>query len=238
MNKDSHILLDYYVNYNAIPISLNLWESEMYYAAVPVQQMVGNLVYYSNFGRYELRLAESWKRVSENIWKIKLRAGAVCENGESITSASFVKSLERSLYIMSKHGHTPVLKNLIGYHQFISENDKNIFNLTPLNGLKIIDDEIVFTFNKPIRDGLLQILSFAPYGYICADNLNPDGSWKNNKNFISSGPYKLKQYMGFLVAWKIGLLLKENFWNTKTIWLKIIQKLNSQTQCIHLKKTL
>ena len=194
--KQSKIELNYKVNYNSMPINLNIWESEMYYAAIPVQQMIGNLVYYSNFGRYELRLAKSWKRLADNLWVVDLKSGASCENGEKITAESFVKSISRSLFIMSSNGGTPVLKNLIGYEKFVRDNQgKSIFNLDPIQGLRFNNDQIIFEFDKPIRDGVLQILSFAPYGYICSENLNSDGSWKDSRKIISSGAYRLKEYI-------------------------------------------
>lgn len=195
VNDKKKFELNYRVNYSSVPINLNIWESEMYYAAIPVQQMIGNLVYYSNFGRYELRLAKSWKRKSDKLWTINIKTGAKCENGEEITADSFVKSITRSLFIMSSNGGTPVLNNLLGYDNFIEKNKgKSIFDLTSLEGLRADNDQIIFEFNQPVRDGVLQILSFAPYGYICSQNLNADGTWKDSRNLISSGPYKLKKY--------------------------------------------
>jgi len=196
VNKANHFELNYRVNYTSVPINLNIWESEMYYAAIPVQQMIGNLVYYSNFGRYELRLAKSWKRQNDKLWTIDIKSGAKCENGEEITAEGFVRSISRSLYIMSSNGGTPVLKNLLGYDKFIESNKgKSIFELNSIEGLYTNGDQIIFEFNQPVRDGVLQILSFAPYGYICSENLNNDGTWKDSKKIISSGPYKLKNYI-------------------------------------------
>src|SRR5688572_28555930 len=54
------------------PITLNLFEAERYEAAVVVQPLIGNLVYYSNFGRYQPRLAQKWERVGPNVWSFEL----------------------------------------------------------------------------------------------------------------------------------------------------------------------
>lgn len=189
---NNKITLDYYLAYDAFPISLSLWEAEMYYAAIPVQQLIGNLIYYSNFGRYELRIAQTWNRIDAFTWEFKLKKGFKCENGELITSDSFKKSLERSIFYLHKKGGSPIFKKLKGYDKFVRQNNK-ILNLNDLEGISASEDTIKFIFEKPVRSGLIQLLSFAPYGYISAGNLNEDGSWKNPLEFISSGPFKLKE---------------------------------------------
>lgn len=185
--------LNYYIAYDSIPLNLNLWEAEMYYAAIPVQQLIGNLTYYSNFGRYELRLAESWERINKYKWEFILKKNILTENNELITPDKFKKSLERTMYVLSKKGGSPVLNKLKGYSEFISQNKKNIFELDSLKGIIATEDKIIFEFDKPVRSGLLQILSFAPYGFISEKNLNHDGKWKNNRQFISSGAYKVQK---------------------------------------------
>jgi MarR-like DNA-binding transcriptional regulator SgrR of sgrS sRNA len=81
--------LNYILTPNNIPITLNLYEAERYAPAVIVQQLIGNLVYYSNHGRYEPRISESWERVSPTQWDFKIKSGYTCENGEVITARSF-----------------------------------------------------------------------------------------------------------------------------------------------------
>lgn len=187
-NMGQHI--DYYINFTDHALTLDLWEAEVYYPAVIVQQLIGNLVYYSNQGRYETRLAESWERVAPNQWKFKLQQGFICENGESITPHSFKKSIERSLFILAKRGDTPVLKGLKGYDKFLLQRN-DIFNLDDLEGIKADNEHLILEFSKPIRDGVVQILSFAPFGFICKDNLMADGSWKDIRKFVSSGYFKV-----------------------------------------------
>ncbi len=182
--------LNYYINFTGFPITLDLWEAESYYPAVVVQQLVGNLIYYSNQGRYETRLADNWERVSENKWRFSLRDGFTCEDGEKITPSSFKRSIERSLYVMAKRGDTPILKHLKGYEAFISQN-RNVFELESLDGIKVDKNNIIFEFVRPIRNGVIEILSFAPYGYICKNNLTEEGKWRDPKKFISSGYYSI-----------------------------------------------
>lgn len=168
------------------PISLNLFEAEFYEPAVVVQQLIGNLVYYSNNGRYEPRISESWERVSSIEWSFKLKKGYTCENGEEINPASFKESLIRSLKIALKQGEVPVFGKLKGFSEFASGKNNSI------SGIKVDGDFLIFQFSEPIRSGLLQQLSFAPFGYICTENLNSDLTWKDSKKFISSGPYKVE----------------------------------------------
>jgi hypothetical protein len=162
-------------------INLNLYEAERYEPAIVVQSLVGNLVYYSNQGRYEPRLAKSWMRTSPNVWRFQLNHGQKTENGELITPASFKASIERSLRHVSKTGPFPLLSNLKGFREFLKG--------APLAGLQATEDELIFEFDQPVKDGLLQLLSFAPFGFIAKANLNPDGTWRDNKKFYSSGPY-------------------------------------------------
>lgn len=174
-------------------ITLNLFESEKYESAVIVQQLVGTLVYYSNFGRYEPRLAQSWEKLNDSSWSFKLKKNLKCENGEVITPSLFKKSIERSLLILEKQGAVPILSSLKGYKNFLSKNlnIKDVNEIGNLDGIHATDEDIIFSFEKKIKSGLLQILSFTPFGYICSKNFNKNGEWLDEKIFISSGPYKV-----------------------------------------------
>lgn len=164
---------------------LSIFEAETYDAAVAVQQTIGNLVYYSNFGRYEPRIAKSWSQPSPNKWQFELNEGFRCENGEAITAESFRQSLLRSIKNQETRGGALVFRQLKGFGSFISGKSE-------LEGIRATNKALTFEFEKPIRDGLLESLSYAPYGYLCAANFNSDGSWKDNSKLISSGPYRVE----------------------------------------------
>jgi hypothetical protein len=178
--------LNYVIKKKLESINLDLWEAEAYYNAIIVQSLIGNLVYHSNHGRYEPRLAEKWSRVSPTRWEFTLREGMTCENGERITTESFKRSIERSILAGLVNGEPPVLNKLVGYREFVKERNS-------LLGIQAIGNILAFDFTSPVRDGVVQTLSYAPYGYICADNMNPDGKWKDPYKFISSGPYKVAE---------------------------------------------
>jgi hypothetical protein len=169
------------------PITLDLFEAERYDAAVIVQQLIGNLVYYSNQGRYEPRIAESWRRLSPRNWIFNLKDNFKCENGEVINALNFKKSLEKSIFTLGKKGNLPVFSKLVGFQKFLSNFEIG------LEGINVHNNSLTFNFEEPVRSGLIQLLSFAPFGYICSENLKPDGTWKDNQKFISSGAYKVKE---------------------------------------------
>ncbi|RZJ34843.1 MAG: hypothetical protein EOO18_08255 [Chryseobacterium sp.] len=186
------------------PIGLSLLEAERYSGAVIAQQLIGNLVYYSNHGRYEPRIAQSWENPDPTTWKFRLRPGFTCENGEVITPTSFRLSLLRAIRLQEKKGGSLVFQRLNGFKEFV-ENGKD------LTGISSTADELTFSFSAPIKDGLLETLSYAPYGYICADNFSaedPD-TWKDNSKFISSGPYQVE---AFELGQKV-ILKKRKVWN-------------------------
>ena len=108
-----HTTLYYFTLNPRQDITLDLFEAEKYESAIIVQQLVGNLIYYSNFGRYEPRIAESWFREDDRTWVFNLGPDFRCEDGEIIDAISFKESLERTLHIYSKMGDVPVLSPLL-----------------------------------------------------------------------------------------------------------------------------
>lgn len=195
--------LNYVILKPRTPINMKLIESEKYESAIVVQQLIGTLTYFSNKGRYEPRLAQSWTFDENRTWTFRLRPGLKCENGEPITPQSFKRSLERSLFIYSKIGGVPILNFLDGYDEFLLANKdiEKIDDIYPIQGIAANETDLVFTFQKKIRSGLLQILSFSPLGYLCNGNFDSFGSWSDPEKLISSGPYRLasidigKQYV-------------------------------------------
>lgn len=206
LTEEKSKTLSYILASNKAPITLDLNEAERYSAAVVVQQLIGNLVFYSNSGRYEPRISESWQRVSPTQWDFKLKKGYICENGELITPESFRKSLIRSFKIAAKKGDVPVFSKLIGFRDLVLGNDKDF------KGITTTSDIISFHFSQPTRSGPLQLLSFAPFGYICEDNYNPDMTWKDKSKFISSGAYKVDN----IVIGKEYVLVKRKEWPSFT----------------------
>jgi extracellular solute-binding protein (family 5) len=177
--------LNYVFNSKDLKIPLDLYEAERYEYAVLIQPLIGNLVVYSNKGRYEPLIAKSWAVDKDGTWKFEMHKNFVCENGEEITPASFKHSIETSIKFLAAKSPVPVLSKLSGYKDFVAGKTDSVM------GLEASDNALLLHFAEPTRSGVVQILSFAPFGYICSANRNKDGSWKNSSRFISSGPYKI-----------------------------------------------
>lgn len=169
-------------------IPLNLYEAERYENAVIVQQLIGNLVVYSNKGRYEPSVAKSWERQADGTWNFELHSHFKCENGEIITASGFKKSIETSIRYLSRESEVTIFSKLKGYKAFVSGKSSEI------EGIKASNDKLGFEFESPVRSGLIQVLSFAPFGYICSENRKENGEWKDDSVFISSGPYKITEH--------------------------------------------
>jgi hypothetical protein len=182
MNLNYHLIVR---NPKSAHIILDIFDAERYSSAVVVQQLVGNLVYFSNQGRYEPRIAESWQQVEPTKWIFNLHTHFKCENGEEINPLNFKKSLERLILSLSAKSRLPVFSKLKGYDSFLK--DKN-----SITGLVANGNKLEFHFNEPTKTGLLEMLSYAPFGYICKDNFNEKNEWKDPSKFISSGPYRVK----------------------------------------------
>jgi hypothetical protein len=171
---------------DGLKISLDIFEAENYPAAVVVQQLVGNLVYYSNQGRYEPRIASSWTMHDPQRWEFVIAPGFKCENAETITAISFKKSLERSIKLFNRNGSIPIFDKLVGFEEFLKSGDD-------LQGISAHENKLEFRFKSPVRSGLIQFLSFAPFGYLCSANFNEFGKWKDKTKFISSGAYSVEE---------------------------------------------
>lgn len=176
--------------FSKFPLSLDLYEAETYANAVIVQPLIGNLTRYSNSGRYEPFLAESWEKISDTDWEFRLKDGLTCENGEAISATSFKASIELSLKALSKASPPAILSKLKGYTEFISGGSKDV------TGINTREGTMIFSFVEPMNDGVVQILSFAPFGYICQSNRDQkSGAWLDKEKFISSGPYRLVSHV-------------------------------------------
>lgn len=188
-DKDNAMDLNYVFGNPASKIPLNLYEAERYENAVIIQQLVGNLVVYSNKGRYEPVVAESWEMEDERVWRFDLKPGFLCEDGEHITARGLKKSIELSIKYLAKESPVTILSKLKGYSEFVSQTADDV------SGISTDGNAIRFSFLSPVRSGLVEVLSFAPFGYICTDNRNLDGTWRDENKFISSGPYQVTEHI-------------------------------------------
>lgn len=184
-SEDFH--LNFLVHELKHPLSLSIFDSEIYHNNLILAPMVGTLVIFSNDERPIPYIAESWRR-EEKKWIFNIRRGLFCENGEEINALSMKDSLGRSLKWLSKNQQQPIFKHLVGYEKFIKSWD------TDELGINAPDkDTLILEFDKEVRHGVLDHLSMAPFGYVSADNFRGE-KWKDQTQFISSGPYKITQF--------------------------------------------
>ncbi|MBC7456718.1 MAG: hypothetical protein H7235_00455 [Bdellovibrionaceae bacterium] len=143
-------------------------------------------------------------------WSFKLKKNIKCENGEVISPQSFKRSIQRSILIFEKKGGVPILSSLAGFKTFIdsNKNHSNIYNIKPIEGISFEGDFLKFKFDKKMKSGFLQMLSFSPFGYICQGNFTEAGDWRDDSKFISSGPYQVEK----MELGKEYVLARNPFW--------------------------
>lgn len=134
-------------------------------------------------------LAKEWS--SENnyrIWKFNFRTDLFYSNGDKITIDHFVKSLKRICFIKkNKKSNSGLVEYLKGFESYSKMTDN-------LEGIKIEGNTLILEFNKEMPD-LLTKISFGFYSLAHPSLFDEkDGSWKDKKKVISSGPYEVVKW--------------------------------------------
>jgi MarR-like DNA-binding transcriptional regulator SgrR of sgrS sRNA len=93
-HQEEKQFLEYVILDPRDPITLDLYEAERYEPAVVVQSLIGNLVYFSNHGRYEPRLAKQWQRVKPDLWQFELAVGVRTHSQYLVTCAAIKNSFK------------------------------------------------------------------------------------------------------------------------------------------------
>ncbi|OQW49010.1 MAG: hypothetical protein A4S09_12920 [Proteobacteria bacterium SG_bin7] len=153
-------------------------------------------------GEYTGILASSWhSKNNDKVWVFKIRKGLKFENGDPIHPENIVNSLMRAAFCIKKrNSHENLLVHLKNFNEVLSPVSK-------ISGLQFDDDSVKFEFDRPIPQ-MLELISFGIYSLAHHSDYDlTTGEWKNKKEFISSGPYKV-------VDWQnesIKLLLRKDF---------------------------
>ncbi len=153
-------------------------------------------------GEYVGILAESWASDDNNkIWKFKLRGNILFENGDTIDSDAIVSSLTRIAFLLNKrNSQDGLLSNLVGFNETDSPTAK-------IKGIIADPTSLTLQFVKPMPQ-LLELISFGLYSIAHKNDYSSvDGKWKNDRHFVSSGPYKV-------TSWKesnLVLTLREEY---------------------------
>jgi hypothetical protein len=135
----------------------------------------------------EPSLASRWE-VSDDrrIWKFQLRNGLACDDGEPITAESFVHQLIDELKRIGKKDKVMSFSSLKGWDEFIQKDKLDAL------GIKVDGNNIIsFEFVNDVGE-FLDVLRMVRFGYWCQAN-SKIKDLDNTKDFVSSGPYTLKQ---------------------------------------------
>ena len=171
-------------------------------------------------------LAKSWSNSSDfKTWDFYLKNDLTCENGAAITNSHFIKTFNWILKIQAKRNQSiTVFSKLLGWNQFISSDTSTVKGITLLP-----DNGVRFEFDSPIDTGILDFLSIPQFGFYCDANFDLDGNWIQVNQFISSGDYRLVNYIN---SGESVLLEKRDNWqlekkgNYKKVTLGQSEKVN------------
>lgn len=155
---------------------------------VAMRSVFASLVSMYENGRVAPQIASSWSHTDNKMtWKVKLNSNWSFSNGEKISSQDILRSFKRVILIKNQtDSSSGFLEFLKGFKDFHSLEDD-------IDGLKIINDEIVFYFVKPMPD-FLEKVSFGFYSIVHPSQYDSKGKWINNKKAISSGLYKISKW--------------------------------------------
>ena len=166
-------------------VSLDPMDSDSMGNTILMKHLVGTLVRFRNGGQFEPYLAESFSPEADGRrWKFQLRSDLYCQDGDPITSTSYISGLTKVLRMYAKLGPIPIFSDLEGWTEFVNGGDlKGVTS----DGARTID----FHFMHAAGEGFLEYLSMPYYGYLAPANFNGD-QWKSAKFIVSSGPYQLQ----------------------------------------------
>lgn len=179
---------------------LIVWSKDEAYSADPYEfnSSVHHLVFGPTFARMftaykdariEPTLVKSWVSNSNYTeWKFKLRSDFYFNNGDRILNEHVLASVKRFLLLAKKNKSTSsLLLNLRGATNIESMNDE-------VEGLKIVDDQLVFSFRNPERN-LPETLAFGLYSVVHPKDFNAvNGAWAPKSIPITSGPYEISHF--------------------------------------------
>lgn len=170
------------VNFSLSPLKSDFWDN-----LIVMEQVVGTLVKYGQFGSYEPFLANKWEAsLDERRWVFYFRPSLFDERGESIDAKKFSSSFRTLLKVYSASYEPPVFKDLEGWEDF-RDNKADKLGVTALDS-----HSLEFRF-KVRPSGLLEFLSMPYYGYYNQKDFDSTGKWKDELQITSTGAYRVAE---------------------------------------------
>jgi len=155
---------------------------------VTMRSVFASLVSMYENGKIAPQIASSWSNNdNKSIWSLKLNPKWTFANGEIITLKEVLKSFKRIILVKNQ---TESSSGLLEY----LKDFKNLKSLRDdIDGIKIVDDQIIFTFIQPMPD-FLEKVSFGFYSIVHSSQYDANGKWIDSKKAISSSLYKISKW--------------------------------------------
>ena len=200
-----------------------------------ITYLFDNLLRVDKDGKIAPSMAEKYEVSDDGLtWTFHLRDGLKWSDGSDFTAGDFVYSWQRMVdpEVAAPYAET-VLGMVDGYEDAIGNPDANGNTTTTPDVTKLkveAPDDKTFVVHMakptPYFDKLATFAALSPVKKDVVES-NPDGWTLDPKTYISTGPFKLKE-------WKAGsyLLLEknENYWNKDAVKLDGIKCLLMQDQ--------
>ncbi|MFA6238895.1 MAG: ABC transporter substrate-binding protein [Bacteriovorax sp.] len=155
---------------------------------VTMRSVFASLVSLYENGRIAPQIASSWMdKDDKRTWDLKLNTSWTFSNGEKISPEEVLKSFKRVVLVKNKTDSNSGFLEYLKDFKKLNSLDDNI------EGIKIINDHIVFNFIKPMPD-FLEKVSFGLYSIVHSSQYDTEGKWIDNKKAISSGLYEISQW--------------------------------------------
>jgi len=173
-----------YSPYNTDPIAYDDFIHHMAWTSV-----FGTLVSQYKVGEITGQIADSWQSNKDySEWSFKIKKDCYFENGDLINPKIVAQSFKRiALVQFLKKSNSGFTEDLVGI--------QDIQNMqSSLPGITFDEDTVTFKFVKSKSD-LLNKIGFGIYSIVHPSQYNDDGSWIDKKIAISSGPYRIEQWL-------------------------------------------
>ncbi|NIG74293.1 oligopeptide ABC transporter substrate-binding protein OppA [Klebsiella sp. Ap-873] len=180
-------------NNGSEPASLDPHKVESDVESNIIGDFFDGLIRVKNDGSIEPHLSEKWDNQDNKVWTFHLRPGIKWSNGEPITAQDVVWSWKRLVdpKTGSPYATYPGTMHIENAND-IAEGKKPVDSL----GVKALDANTVqVTLDQPTSAFLLMLghTSMVPVSEAAVEKFGD--KWTQPANFVSSGPYKLSQWV-------------------------------------------
>jgi hypothetical protein len=172
-----------------VPYSLDPLDYDALAHHVYFRSVYSSLVSDYKLGEITGVLASKWSANPEKTaWTFQIRKDLSFSDGQKIEPKDVAFSLNRAALMMKRaNSQSGLLEHLKGIETLSAAN---VF----IKGIAYDHQSVTLQFNKPMPDILTKI-SFGLYAIVSSKNFEQTtGEWKDKKNLIGSGPYKVEKW--------------------------------------------